>query len=606
MSRNQKPDSRDPNEEFSDSQGYDSRGYDSEFDDGYYDDLYEDEQSGDGYVDEQSGDGFSDRYVQDKPAENKGKKIGGGRDRELSGKGKKPIDLRAILDKGNDHDTESRRKTPQGNPKKISVADLKNFNKGQPITPKNLPANAKGLAGQEILPIKRAGSRILKKKDVLGGKGDILGGPKGIPKKKNFDKPEPRKKSEIKKAAVEIGLGGFLGYDLQALKKKAMAGKKTGPDGLSLGLVRSGSKRRSDSKVGAGKKMKKGPPTQIIKKLTRKVKRTVIKRIKTLKSHSEINIQVYSTIDPSLQSLLERNAPNEKFGFSYKTFVGDRRSRLTSGEPILADLCLKLEHTESQRALLWGMCSKSEIILRQEEDGADTFERQIGGQKQQLYSDRQGFDDIYAYGINPDFAVKRYQRSAADKILDNPSNIRPGHVLLETINYILELMDDDRLPKSRYAAPEQKARGEWIDVYSFCRDRFRGIQQDIVIMSSHCENFKATMPVIQSLELSARFLILSIDEGSDTKGFDPHDNVKLLSATLETLQDAYNIARRLLKNFYEKASKRFVAKPAKNRIHELELIIYISPNQPEFICYQLLLVYFNEKGRGFTTKLSFY
>ena len=38
----------------------------------------------------------------------------------------------------------------------------------------------------------------------------------------------------------------------------------------------------------------------------------------------------------------------------------------------------------------------------------------------------------------------------------------------------------------------------------------------------------------------------------------------------------------------------------------MELIIYISPNQAEFICYQLLLVYFNEQTRGFTTKLSFY
>lgn len=85
--------------------------------------------------------------------------------------------------------------------------------------------------------------------------------------------------------------------------------------------------------------------------------------------------------------------------------------------------------------------------------------------------------------------VKEFSRSAAGKQI-YPSELRPAHILLTTMEYLLnEIVDRKDQP--------------WTTIYHFVFDRIRAIRQDIVVQRIQDQS------AVEILEKAARFLIFS-------------------------------------------------------------------------------------------------
>lgn len=85
------------------------------------------------------------------------------------------------------------------------------------------------------------------------------------------------------------------------------------------------------------------------------------------------------------------------------------------------------------------------------------------------------------YGKYFDFlSIKKYSRSAADKVMSDPPMVRPPELLYKTVEYLREcIVDLDRITDP---APYKKSSPSFGDVYSFVRDRFKSITQDFGIV----------------------------------------------------------------------------------------------------------------------------
>lgn len=116
------------------------------------------------------------------------------------------------------------------------------------------------------------------------------------------------------------------------------------------------------------------------------------------------------------------------------------------------------------------MCSVEEIKQRTDEYSISNFEVDQSGQK---------FASL---------AIKVYQRSAADRIMDKPSNIRPSTVLYLCIKYLRDcIADQDMIEafKSTYKYGNPKSgKHTFMEIYSFIRDRGRSIAQDFIILNN--------------------------------------------------------------------------------------------------------------------------
>ena len=79
-------------------------------------------------------------------------------------------------------------------------------------------------------------------------------------------------------------------------------------------------------------------------------------------------------------------------------------------------------------------------------------------------------------------AIKTYNRSAADKVMNSPDDIRPPQVLSKTVEYLRECIGDlDLLADGENPYFIKKPSFE--DVYSFFRDRAKCISQDFLIVN---------------------------------------------------------------------------------------------------------------------------
>lgn len=106
-----------------------------------------------------------------------------------------------------------------------------------------------------------------------------------------------------------------------------------------------------------------------------------------------------------------------------------------------------------------GMCPDNEIFQRGEVENSS-----IDGFEMDPNSDK--FVNL---------AIKKYSRSAADKVMSDPQMIRPPVVLYKTVEYLRECIADlDRISDGG-KAPYKKASPSFGDVYSFVRDRFKSI-----------------------------------------------------------------------------------------------------------------------------------
>ena len=91
---------------------------------------------------------------------------------------------------------------------------------------------------------------------------------------------------------------------------------------------------------------------------------------------------------------------------------------------------------------------------------------------------------------DPRAVVKEFTRSAAGKAID-PSELRPFHVLLRTVNYLIDVIaaKDGDYP--------------WHMIYLFVFDRTRSVRQDLVVQRI------SGKPVVEIFEKICRFHIIS-------------------------------------------------------------------------------------------------
>lgn len=217
------------------------------------------------------------------------------------------------------------------------------------------------------------------------------------------------------------------------------------------------------------------------------------------------------------------------------------------------------------KADLLRKCSHKEILDREEQKNINIFE---------IDPELSYFDPTmkrYILKIKPEYAIKAYTRSAADVKMDNPENLRPPSVLFETVKYLIEnIIDIDKSPKKQknYFKYDNTSY-TFKDICLFAEDRFRAIRQDFIILDS-----KSSLECIQSHEIIARFLILSLNECLDYPAFSGIQNlfkllVQQVNATLTSLREFYSYAEKNIKSE--------------------ETLKILTKNKSEFLSYSILL-----------------
>jgi len=177
------------------------------------------------------------------------------------------------------------------------------------------------------------------------------------------------------------------------------------------------------------------------------------------------------------------------------------------------------------KAELIAMCSQEEINKRLAQPGENK-------ETKNFESDKNGF--------NPDLAIAEFKRSAADREMNNPALVRPAYILKLTVDYLREcIVDQDKLKPGQSSYPYGvRSQGEhnFLDIYSFTRDRFRQISQEFTVQQGDFLKEK-----IYSYEQMARFYIISLGECycCDEGTFSSQQNNERLTEYLGILDDLY-------------------------------------------------------------------
>eukprot|EP01022_Parablepharisma_sp_SALTPOND_P020135 TRINITY_DN357_c0_g1_i1.p1 TRINITY_DN357_c0_g1~~TRINITY_DN357_c0_g1_i1.p1 ORF type:complete len:1760 (+),score=117.76 TRINITY_DN357_c0_g1_i1:6764-12043(+) len=211
------------------------------------------------------------------------------------------------------------------------------------------------------------------------------------------------------------------------------------------------------------------------------------------------------------------------------------------------------------------MCPPSEIKEREERHGLSIFEVDPAA-----YSPQMSQTKGYIKKAKPEWAVKQFVRSAADRKMDDERMIRPPRVLVDTLNYMLDnLLDADKHNKKGYVVPPN---GHWlIEIYTFVSDRTRAIRQDFNLQKTDL-----TRSYIDSFEKIARFHLMCSNHCIGLEGFDAVQNSEQFTSTLTSLREAYTAVR-------EKIKRRCVKG---KQINSEE--VYQSPHEAEFYAYSIL------------------
>nr|CAH7712974.1 unnamed protein product [Callosobruchus chinensis] len=158
-----------------------------------------------------------------------------------------------------------------------------------------------------------------------------------------------------------------------------------------------------------------------------------------------------------------------------------------------------------------GMCPEEEIRLRENERLLHILEILPGTEK-----DRKPKADRHRI-------VKCFSRSAAGKKLENPKNLRPASVLLQTIHYLL-------------ADVISREDVQYSVIYDFITDRLRSVRQDMIIqnLSRGC-SITILQPMVRFHAYSAYRLCQE-----NINVFDPHINKTHLQECLKRLLSIYD------------------------------------------------------------------
>jgi len=306
-----------------------------------------------------------------------------------------------------------------------------------------------------------------------------------------------------------------------------------------------------------------------------------------MKSEREQRSSIGNEVHENLLNKISSSTGQDNLSKSYKLFTMLRKKRLSGANRELLSLLNKFEELDYQYTSCYSMCSTEEIDDRQMKGEVDIFERDPSGTSGKV--------------IVPRLAVKKFKRAAADQKLDRPIILRPPFILAKTIDYLMtNILDDDTAATSSFPTPSpEQTRAEYFDCYLYISDRLRSVRQDIEIISAHCQDIRATKQIITALEQTVRFYILSSNELAGKKGYDPKINLEQLSSSFTSLIDCYSLARSKLSLLYSKL-------PGAKSPEELELIqevVYISPYEADFQCYNLLMMYFENKS-NFQSRLG--
>ncbi|KAH8583711.1 SAC3 GANP family [Cryptosporidium sp. chipmunk genotype I] len=213
---------------------------------------------------------------------------------------------------------------------------------------------------------------------------------------------------------------------------------------------------------------------------------------------------------------------------------------------------------------LLGMCTREEMINKQQTSTANDFERLSGVTLN---------EDLEARIVNEFLTIKSFQRSDASRVF-HKELVRPvvwcRMVVRRLLVYFIEA--DRVYLKYLYKKPQGQGY-KYIDIYNFLRDRLRAVWQDLTVQ--HATRHRAS---IDCFEVSFRFLLLSEEYLCNLNEFNSVQNGSLMSTCLDKLMSGY------LDVLYYK-------KKIGSDLYDSELstiLVYDSPFQPEFWSYRIL------------------
>ncbi|KAH8741438.1 hypothetical protein FG386_003285 [Cryptosporidium ryanae] len=214
---------------------------------------------------------------------------------------------------------------------------------------------------------------------------------------------------------------------------------------------------------------------------------------------------------------------------------------------------------------LFGMCSKEEMINKQQTSTANDFERLSGFSLA---------DDIEARIVNQYLAVKSFQRSDASRVF-HKELVRPvtwcRMVVRRLIVYFIEA--DRQAFSYLYYKNVGFNNYRYIDIYNFLRDRLRAVWQDLTVQ--HANRHRGS---IECYEISFRFLLLSEECLCNVKEFNSVQNGSLMSTCLGKLMSGYQDVEYSKKRFNE----------LMDSLEFMNILVYDSPYQAEFWSYRIL------------------
>ncbi|CAH1175860.1 unnamed protein product [Phaedon cochleariae] len=172
-------------------------------------------------------------------------------------------------------------------------------------------------------------------------------------------------------------------------------------------------------------------------------------------------------------------------------------------------------NNESERNYIIGtcmkMCPEKEIKMRERERLLHIFEIVQGTENHPMPI------------AQIDQMVKCFSRSAAGKFMQDPENLRPPAVLLETVNYLLDNIAG-------------RTDVSWLIIYDFIMDRLRSVRQDMVIQNvSRAYQITILQPIIRFLAYASYRLC-----EENVTDFDPHINNTHLQECLKRLLCMYD------------------------------------------------------------------
>ena len=213
---------------------------------------------------------------------------------------------------------------------------------------------------------------------------------------------------------------------------------------------------------------------------------------------------------------------------------------------------------KNSKACLMSKCSEKEIKSREEQNNLSVFEID---KSVSLYDNKYS---KYVIKAKPEYCIKIYVRSAADLKMDNPEDIRPIPVLLETVRYIVDFVLDSylninkqddiyfNLNDSNYCKNKNNVNisitninfdRSFNEISKFVEDRFRSVRQDLTILQ-----IKGTNEDIKINLIISRFLIMCLNQCLKYEEFT--GNMGLYKLFKDQLNKTLSMLRESLECYY--------------------------------------------------------